>query len=66
MIPVFAIVVLSEPVQYFSGVVPLYWPLKALTVGITDGSLVYITGLLLVGIITQGIVIGSLLRKMNA
>ncbi len=66
MIPVFAIGILPEPVQYLSGIVPLYWPLKALTVGITDGSLVYLIRLLLVGIITQGIVIRYLLRRVNA
>lgn len=66
MIPVFGIAILPEPAQYLSGVVPLYWLLEALTVGITGGSGISIVEFLLVGIFTQGLVIGYILQMVNA
>lgn len=63
LIPVFAIATVPTPMQYLSGIVPLYWPLKALTVSIANGSLALSTLFLLLGILSQGIVIGYLLRR---
>ncbi|RAW44585.1 hypothetical protein DQW50_13695 [Halorubrum sp. 48-1-W] len=66
LVPVFGIALLPEPVEYLTGIVPLYWPLKALISGISGESLVYVMIFLIIGVLTQGTVIGYLLRSINA
>lgn len=65
IIPVFAIALVPEPLQYVSGVIPLYWPLKALTIGTTGGPVSTSLVLLLPGVVAHAVVIGALVRKMR-
>lgn len=66
IIPVFAIALVPKPLQYVSGVIPLYWPLKALTIGTTGGPVSTSLVLLLPGVVAHAVVIGALVRKMRA
>ncbi len=65
MVPVVGVLVAPEPWQFFAGVFPAYWPLKAFLVGVDGGSTVAVVGLLAVGVAAHLVVIGAFVRRFR-
>lgn len=57
--------VLPEPVEYVVGVVPLYWPAKALLVGVEGRSALRVGAFLAVGVCTLGLSLVVLVRRFE-
>ncbi|MGA9399819.1 ABC transporter [Haladaptatus sp.] len=65
IVPVAGIALLPEPWQYVVGVVPLYWPVKALVAGVTDGIGLRFVAFLFLGVLSFGVSIRYLVRRFE-
>ncbi len=65
ILPVAGIALLPEPWEYVVGILPLYWPVKALVVGISDGIGVRFAAFLCLGVLSFGVWIRYLVRRFE-
>ena len=63
--PIVAIPVLPEPVEFVAGVDPLYWPVKALVVGLDRGPVAEVWLLLAAGVVVHAAAIAVLARRFR-
>ena len=65
MIPLFAIAIVPEPLQFLAGAVPIYWPLKVIVDGAVGASSVTMLGYIAIGIVTHALYIGIFVRRFD-
>lgn len=65
LIPMFAIAVVPEPLQFLAGLVPVYWPLKALVGGAVGTPFQTILVYLAIGIVAHTLFIGAFVRRFD-
>ncbi len=65
ILPVVGIALFPEPWQYAVGIVPLYWPVKALVMGISDGVSVRFIVFLCLGVLSFGVSIRYLVHRFE-
>ncbi len=65
MIPIFAILIIPEPYQFLAGLDPVYWPFKALVSGVSGVPFQTILGYLMIGVVTNALFIGVLIRQFD-
>jgi len=65
LVPLVAIPVVPEPLQFLAGVDPLYWPVKALVVGLADGPVAGVWLSLAAGVAVHGLAIALLVRRFR-
>lgn len=63
--PVVAIPLLPEPVEFLVGVDPLYWPVKALVVGLDRGPVAEVWLFLAVGVVFHVAAVTVLVRRFR-
>ena len=66
LVPPVGVLVVPEPLEYVVGLVPLYWPTKALLVGVEGGSALEVGVLLGVGVLALGGTLAALVRRFEA
>ena len=65
LVPLVAIPVVPGPVQFLAGLDPLYWPVKALVVGLAQGPVAEVWAFLAVGVVVHAAAIGVLVRRFR-
>lgn len=65
MIPLFAIAVVPEPLQFLAGAVPIYWPLKVIVDGAVGASSVTMLVYIAIGIVTHALYIGVFVQRFD-
>ena len=65
LVPLVAIPVLPEPVEFLAGVDPLYWPVKALVVGLAVGPVPAVWAFLVAGVVAHAAAIVVLARRFR-
>lgn len=65
LLPPVGLALLPEPLEYVVGVVPLYWPAKALLAGVEGGSALEVTVLLAVGVLALSLSLAVLVRRFE-
>jgi len=65
LVPLVAIPVVPEPVQFLAGIDPLYWPVKALVVGLAHGPVAEVWLALVVGVVAHAAAIASLAGRFR-
>lgn len=65
LIPMFAIALVPEPLQFLAGLVPVYWPLKALVSGAVGMPFQTILVYLAIGVVAHALFIGAFVRQFD-
>lgn len=65
LLPIAGIALLPEPLEYVVGIIPLYWPVKALLVGISEGVGPRFVAFLALGVVSFGVWLRYLLGRFE-
>jgi hypothetical protein len=65
LLPLAGIALLPEPLEYVVGIIPLYWPVKALLVGVSEGVGPQFVAFLALGVVSFGASLRYLLGRFE-